>query len=91
MKIELDKQGLLLLVSGTVPPISAMIFVQNYGEPKNMYEWDWDMVALAKLSEDKLFNIYQEIRKRMDMEFRLSPWYPYLKNRLSLESMGSGA
>ena len=86
MNIKLDKQGLLHLVSGTVPPISAMIFVGNYGKPKGMMGWEWDMIKLAKLSEEKLFNIYQEIRKRMDMESRFSPWFYALNKPFILTS-----
>ena len=63
MKVELDKTGMVHLVSGTYPShdMQKSLIKRKLGyKEKDM--WHWDKVELKKLDNQRLYSLYKELR-----------------------------
>ncbi len=63
MKVELDKTGMVHLVSGTYPSHDMQEALQNrnLGYRENDV-WHWDSEELRKLDNPQLYTLYKELR-----------------------------
>lgn len=63
MKVELDKTGMVHLVSGTYPSHDMQEALQNrnLGYRENDV-WHWDSEELRKLDNQQLYTLYKELR-----------------------------
>lgn len=63
MKVELDKIGMIHLVTGTYPThdMQEILEKRNLGYSENDV-WCWDKDELKKLDNPQLYTLYKELR-----------------------------